>query len=284
MIYRIYNFLHMLPFFRINKSSRKRIPFSKISERLKGSIAENIDEIGRKVLIPNTFKVYFNKLDRAQRINVEDILVQELEEELNSISMEWVTTDYDGGFAVEISEDESLSRGEFYVECSLDRNNCKTNKYYDNRNNISQTLIEDCDESNNDTCMSVNRKFLPLISEEAIETIREVNSEDKYSKVYIAKVTFLDNEKYIELKKGNNTIGRSERCDICLGCKDNTVSRRHIELDVDDDMIMMKSLGINGTYLNGERIGVGRENEIFVQDIIRIGGYKIEIKLVVFSK
>lgn len=277
----IRHLLYFLPFWAGHKSTGNRIPFSLISRRLKEAISENIDEIGRRVLIPNTFKIYFGRFDRAQRINIEDILIKELEEELNSISKEWVSSDYTGKFSVEICEDDTLEQGKFYIECTLDRGMCMLEEEYGEQE-ISHTLIEEHEEPACDSSLNASRKFLPFFSNEAVEAMQ--NSGVEESKIYIARISYSGREKYFELKKDTNTIGRSERCDICLGCSDTAVSRRHIELEVKDERIILKPLGINGTYVNGEKVEIGKEREIYIQDVIKVGEYKIEIKIVVFSK
>ena len=43
---------------------------------------QNVDVVGRKIIIPNYYAIYFNEADRKMRIEVEDVICDELREEL----------------------------------------------------------------------------------------------------------------------------------------------------------------------------------------------------------
>jgi len=269
-------------------SKSRKIPFSKISQKLKFAIEENIDEIGKKVVIPNRFKIFFSQFDRNMRCDVEDILKSELEEELYNISKEWNNRNIEN-FYVEIQSDDYLKPGDFYIECSLDRSISKMekNKISEKVGSLQQTLIENEFDPKDDYNRSLNaeRKFLPLISDDAIKIIQETKTsfnKDK-NRIYILKISYNDEEKYIDFENGVYTIGRSERCDICLKSTDHKISRRHIELIMENDKIFVMPLGIIGTYLNGEKLELGKKREIFIKDQIKIEDYTFELKLLVFK-
>jgi pSer/pThr/pTyr-binding forkhead associated (FHA) protein len=57
----------------------------------------------------------------------------------------------------------------------------------------------------------------------------------------------------IELRRGTLTVGRSSGCHLVL--EDSMVSRRHCELIVSDDSVIVKDLGsVNGLYVNARRL------------------------------
>ena len=278
--------LNLLGLGKSRYSKSRKIPFSKISQKLRNAVKENIDEIGKKMLIPNRFKIFFSKFDRNMRRDIEDILISELEKELCNISKEWNNLNKED-FYVEIQSDYDLKPGEFYIECSLDRSVSKVreNKFSENVGSLQQTLIEDDFDLENyfNPLWSAERKFLPLISDDAIKIIKETSFKKDKNRIYILKISYNGEEKYIDLEDGIYTVGRSERCDIYLKSPDHKISRRHIELIMEDNKIYVKSLGINGTYLNGENLELGKKRKIFIKDQIKIGDYIFELKLWVFK-
>ncbi len=69
------------------------------------------------------------------------------------------------------------------------------------------------------------------------------------------------------LREGVNTIGRKQDCDIRIPLSD--VSRRHTEILIQDDEVVIKDLGAaNGTYLNNRRV---EEEDLEPGDQIIIG-------------
>lgn len=280
-------FLLNLPGFeKLRCFKGRKIPFSEISQKLRDVVKENIDEIGKKMLIPNRFKIFFSKFDRNMRRDIEDILIGELEEELYNISKEWNNHNKEY-FFVEIQSDYDLKPGEFYIECSMDRSVSKIreNEFSENVGSLKQTLIEyDFDlEDGFNPLLGVERKFLPLISDDAIKIIKETSFRKDRNRIYILKISYNDEERYIDLERGVYTVGRSERCDIYLKSPDHIISRRHIELIMEDNKIFVNPLGINGTYLNGVNLELGKRREIFIKDRIKIGDFIFELKLWVFN-
>src|ERR1700754_3595263 len=62
-------------------------------------------------------------------------------------------------------------------------------------------------------------------------------------------------------------IGRSRGCDLVL--RDDSVSRRHVRLTVEEDHIVITDLGsTNGTFLNGRWVS---QAEARPGDILRLG-------------
>lgn len=71
------------------------------------------------------------------------------------------------------------------------------------------------------------------------------------------------------------TIGRDEHAKFRIPLKQ--VSRRHAELFIDDDELMIKDLSsANGSFVNGNRV---RETELSAGDLISIGGVVFVVRI-----
>ena len=68
-------------------------------------------------------------------------------------------------------------------------------------------------------------------------------------------------------------IGRSSTCQLVLA--DDTVSRRHAELRVEDGRWLLRDLGSsNGTWVNGRRV---IEAEVRPGDLLHLGGAEVRL-------
>ncbi len=68
-------------------------------------------------------------------------------------------------------------------------------------------------------------------------------------------------------------IGRSSTCQLVLA--DDTVSRRHAELRVEDGHWLLRDLGSsNGTWVNGRRV---IEAEVRPGDLLHLGGAEVRL-------
>ncbi|MGH2947340.1 MAG: FHA domain-containing protein [Solirubrobacteraceae bacterium] len=76
-----------------------------------------------------------------------------------------------------------------------------------------------------------------------------------------------------ELAGARVLIGRSSACQLVLA--DDTVSRRHAELRLDDGRWLLRDLGsANGTYVNGRRV---MEAEVRPGDLVHLGGHRLKL-------
>jgi FHA domain-containing protein/uncharacterized protein DUF1707 len=76
-----------------------------------------------------------------------------------------------------------------------------------------------------------------------------------------------------ELLHARLTIGRSSGCQLVVG--DDTVSRRHAELRVQDGRWLLRDLGSsNGTWVNGRRV---IEAEVLPGDVVQLGAHVLRI-------
>ena len=88
------------------------------------------------------------------------------------------------------------------------------------------------------------------------------------------------------LENGENTLGRSEDCDITLGV--NGVSKKHMSITVTDDVAYVQDMGSsNGTFLNGKiikRATAKNGDKIALPDLILQVVYVKEKKVIVKKK
>jgi FHA domain/Domain of unknown function (DUF1707) len=76
-----------------------------------------------------------------------------------------------------------------------------------------------------------------------------------------------------ELRHARVVIGRSSGCQLVLA--DDTVSRRHAELFVEEGRWLLRDLGSsNGTWLNGRRVV---EAEVRPGDVLHLGGCRLRL-------
>jgi FHA domain/Domain of unknown function (DUF1707) len=76
-----------------------------------------------------------------------------------------------------------------------------------------------------------------------------------------------------DLRHARLAIGRSSGCELVLA--DDTVSRRHAELFVEEGRWLLRDLrSSNGTWVNGRRIV---EAEVRSGDVLHLGGARIQL-------
>jgi hypothetical protein len=76
-----------------------------------------------------------------------------------------------------------------------------------------------------------------------------------------------------ELEQARLVIGRSSGCQLVLA--DDTVSRRHAELYVEDGRWLLRDLGsANGTWVNGRRVVAA---EVRAGDEVHFGGCRLRL-------
>lgn len=73
--------------------------------------------------------------------------------------------------------------------------------------------------------------------------------------------------KEIPLSRGSAVIGRDESCRLRVPVP--SVSRRHCEVAVEDDEVVVRDLGSsNGTFVNGQRV---KQAEVVPGDLLTVG-------------
>lgn len=80
----------------------------------------------------------------------------------------------------------------------------------------------------------------------------------------------------VELAFGTSTIGRDETCTLSID--DTAISRRHAEILVEGDTIVLVDLeSRNGTFVNGQR--VAGPTLLRDEDRIRVGTHEFELAI-----
>jgi len=99
----------------IRKKVDDRIPYKVISKKLKEIMEENVDVVGRRILIPNFYTIYFNESDRNMRLEVEDVMCNELKEELFHEMRKINPEQSKGDLVISINTDPAIEKGQFKV-------------------------------------------------------------------------------------------------------------------------------------------------------------------------
>jgi len=83
-------------------------------------------------------------------------------------------------------------------------------------------------------------------------------------------------QKSFPLPSNITVLGRRGDCDLCIPLGD--VSRRHCQLDRNDDVLQIRDLGSrNGTFLNGEQ--VNGETTVKPGDYLQIGPLTFQFQI-----
>ncbi|MFQ6112946.1 MAG: FhaA domain-containing protein, partial [bacterium] len=96
-------------------TGRERIPFKEISKKLKEVMKQNVDVVGRKIVVPNYYAIHFSETDRKARLEVEDVLCDELREELFHEMRKINPEQSKREVLIEIKTDSSLEKGQFRI-------------------------------------------------------------------------------------------------------------------------------------------------------------------------
>jgi pSer/pThr/pTyr-binding forkhead associated (FHA) protein len=83
-------------------------------------------------------------------------------------------------------------------------------------------------------------------------------------------------QKNFSLASNITVLGRRHDCDLCIPLGD--VSRRHCQLDRNDETLQIRDLGSrNGTFLNGQQ--VNGESTVKAGDYLRIGPLTFQFQI-----
>ena len=99
----------------IRRKVDDRIPYKVISKKLKEIMEQNVDVVGRRILIPNFYTIYFNESDRNMRLEVEDVMCSELKEELFHEMRKINHEQSKGDVVVSVNTDPAIEKGQFKV-------------------------------------------------------------------------------------------------------------------------------------------------------------------------
>ena len=250
---------------------KERIPYKDISKKLKDVMKSNVDVVGRKIIIPNYYAIFFTEADRKMREEVEEVVCDELKEELyheiRKINPEQNKRD----LIVEILTDSEMENGEFRIIHHIKKP--EPGETIADEAPVYPPAIED---ETDYKATVIEQQHAPTADDK--QTVVMQHPADKI--LYKLLVDSGEEKKEIEISKTSITIGRSSTDDISLPNPDFSISRSHAKIIVKDGNYYLFPSGINGTFLNGEELELNKEVEIFPEDEIKILNYSLTILLV----
>lgn len=236
------------------------IPYSEIICSVRESLEAGIDELGRRILVPNQYGIFFNPEDKQARENREDILIEELHAEMmfdiHRLNPEFQPEELE----FIIDSDESLKKGEFYVKAAMIRHQVSfTSALAYTAENSNRPEIKDglCIEEN-----TVN----------GCTGVIDV-SDTKY--IIYTRMNGLHHS--YPIIKPRMTVGRSPQCDIVLKSDMRDISRIHARILLADGDVYVQPLGQNVTLLDGREINTGGLNRIKAGQQLKIGSYTLHV-------
>ena len=255
----------------IRRKVDDRIPYKVISKKLKEIMEQNVDVVGRRILIPNFYTIYFNESDRNMRLEVEDVMCNELKEELFHEMRKINPEQSKGDVVISVNTDPAIEKGQFKVvhrmkkpsgeeeRLSLDKTASEIMPPPD-ENDLQQTIVE----ATHDLTAADEQQTIVQMPESSVLYKLLIHTDDGTNEQLVTKEMI--------------TIGRSSQDDVVLESSDFSISRAHATLEMRDDMYYLTPVGINGTFVNGEEMELKKEVQVFPEDEIKIMSYKLTIK------
>jgi len=255
----------------IRKKVDDRIPYKVISKKLKEIMEQNVDVVGRRILIPNFYTIYFNESDRNMRLEVEDVMCNELREELFHEMRKINPEQGKGDVVISVNTDPAIEKGQFKIvhrmkkpsrdeeRASLDKTASEIMTPQD-ENDLQQTIVEAAP----DFTAADEQQTIVQMPESSVLYKLLIHTDDGANEQLVTKEMV--------------TIGRGSQDDIVLESSDFSISRAHATLEMRDDMYYLTPIGINGTFVNGKEMELKKEVQVFPDDEIEIMSYKLTIK------
>ncbi|MEE4310555.1 MAG: FHA domain-containing protein [candidate division KSB1 bacterium] len=248
---------------------KNRIPYKDISKKLKEVMKQNVDVVGRKIIIPSYYAINFSEIDRQTRIEVEDVLCEELKEELYHEMRKINPEQNKRDLQIELKTDPDLDAGAFSIDFHVkspetdapvsDENAWGQPAAEENAMDYQATVVEQQVEDSADDAQTV-------VVPRAQDTVR-----------YKILVDSGEDKKEIDVVKETISIGRGSKDDVKLSSPDFSISRSHAIISVRDGQYYITPSGINGTLLNGEELNLNEETAFSAEDEIRILNYTLVI-------
>ena len=254
----------------IRRKVDERIPYQVISKKLKEIMAQNVDVVGRRILIPNYYSIYFNESDRDQRLEVEDVMCNELKEELFHEMRKINPEQSKGDVEISVNTDPAIEKGQFKIIHRMKK------PQDEERANLDKTASEGMTPpDDNDLQQTIVEAAPDFTAADEQQTIVQM---PEGSVLYKLRIHTDDGTNEQLVSKEMVTIGRSSQDDVILESSDFSISRAHATLEVRDEMYYLTPAGINGTFVNGEEMELKKEVQVFPEDEIKIMSYKLTIK------
>lgn len=248
-----------------------RIPYQDVSKKLKELMKKNVDVVGRKILIPTYYTIYFSEFDRQSRQEVEDVLCDELREELYPEMRKINPEQNKREIFVEVKTDSNLEKGQFQIGCRMKRPDAHEPKPAAGAakpttpqppvvipDDLKETVIEQA----------------PLPDPDDQVTIMQTPQGEFQIRVHVKSDR---GEEEIAIAKTKISVGRSTQDDVTLASEDFSISRSHATIELREGKYYLLPLGVNGTRLNGNELELKQEIEILPNDEIQILKYTLRI-------
>jgi pSer/pThr/pTyr-binding forkhead associated (FHA) protein len=248
-----------------------RIQYKDISRKLKEIMKENVDVLGRKILIPQYYTIHFSELDRKSRVEVEEVLCEELREELFHEMRKISPEQHKQDILIEIKTNASLQKGQFRIAHQIKK---PTPKEQDVKLSQPKTAGErPATPANQDNKQTV-KEIEPVVSYDDQDTIIQ---RDGYPVLYKLTIVSEDDEAERIITKDVISVGRSSKDDVVLNSPDFAISRTHAIIKVKNGDFYLLPSGTNGTSLNGEELERKKEVKVAPGDAVTIANYTLKI-------
>ncbi len=254
----------------IRRKVDDRIPYKVISKKLKDIMEQNVDVVGRRILIPNFYTIYFNESDRNMRLEVEDVMCNELKEELFHEMRKINPEQSKGDVEISVNTDPAIEKGQFKV---VHRMKKPSEEEGASLNKTASEIMTPPDE--NDLQQTIVEAAPDFTAADEQQTIVQM---PEGSVLYKLLIHTDDGTNEQLVTKEMITIGRGSQDDVVLESSDFSISRAHATLEMRDDTYYLTPVGINGTFVNGEEMELKKEVQVFPEDEIKIMSYRLTIK------
>ncbi len=246
-----------------------RIPYKNISGKLKELMKENVDVVGRRILIPNYYAIFFNEEDREKRREVEDVLCDELREELYHEMRKINPEQNKEDIIIDIETDASVEKGTFKITFRMKKPSEAEAQEMKGELAAEPSAVEEDD-------------YKPtivegLLEEDSKDEIKTVVQKAQPTALYTLTVDSGEEFQEVAITKPIISIGRSSKDDVVLKSEDFAISRAHATIEVKDDEFYLTPNGVNGTLLNGQELDLKREVKILPGDALKIMNYTLRI-------
>ena len=256
-------------------SGNERIPYKEISKKLKALMKQNVDVVGRKILIPNYYVIMFSELDRKLRIDVEGVIIGELREEIYHEMRKINPEQSKQSIVIEFQTDESLQKGDFKI--------LHHTRKPEPGEPVQPTQPASQPEAAHPPVAEAEDDFRPTVVEGDEDTLLPEDEQQTIVQMpqpatkYTLIVESENHKEEIPLINEATTIGRYSKDDVVLQSPDFSISRSHAIINLRNEGVFLLPTGINGTLLNGEEMELQKEVQISPGDEIKIMDYSLMI-------
>ena len=254
----------------ISSSTEKdRIPYKDISKKLKDVMKQNVDVVGRKIIVPNYYAIYFNEADRKMREEVENVVCDELKEELYHEMRKINPEQNKRDLIVEVQTDSALENKQFRIV------------HHIKKPEATDQIVKD-DVPEQPPNIEQETDFQQTVVEQAPSQMADdantvVMQKPTANVLYKLLVDSGEEKKEIEISKNTISIGRGSNDDVNLQSPDFSISRSHAIIVLKENNYYLTPTGINGTLLKGQELELNKEIRIDVGDEIKIMNYSLKI-------